>query len=310
MEFKNISAEVSRVNIGVEKLNKGEFSADFDWYTPPYLFSTENLSDSFDCFDFKNKNVLTVAASGDHMFDAYLRGAKNVDMFDLNLFQKYIIELKYLMIQNINYTKFMEFFFDKSNRMNIKILRKIEPKMSEPAKAFWDGFYNSPDKANFLHHLPFWNSHRCRRGGISYIKSHENYSELKKRLPNNFNFTWDNLDTIANTKNESKYNIIHLSNIFLGGLESLCAKAKLKEFHKNTITKLIKNKLSPNNGHIVFCYLWGTSFEDEKSFGLVVDFFDTFSSNKNTEYLYHEFSSAQINFDKDGILLINRGKNR
>ena len=46
--------------------------------------SNERLKDIFNNVDVKDKRVLTVLASGDHVFYAYDNGAKSVECFDIN----------------------------------------------------------------------------------------------------------------------------------------------------------------------------------------------------------------------------------
>ena len=57
----------------------------FDKYSGIYPYSNENLDVLFNNLDLKDKEVLSVAGSGDHAFYSYNKGACNVDLFDVNL---------------------------------------------------------------------------------------------------------------------------------------------------------------------------------------------------------------------------------
>ena len=63
---------------------------------PVYCFTNENVAASMRALGIpRGGRVLTVGASGDHMFEAYLSGASHVDMFDINkLDSKELIKLK------------------------------------------------------------------------------------------------------------------------------------------------------------------------------------------------------------------------
>lgn len=59
-----------------------------------YYKSNENLEKLFNCFDVKDKKVLTVLASSDQAFCAYYNGAKSVDTFDINKLAKHYYYLR------------------------------------------------------------------------------------------------------------------------------------------------------------------------------------------------------------------------
>lgn len=54
-----------------------------------YRNTNENLSKIFSNYNFENKNVLSVLASGDQVFSSYYLGANNVDTFDSNILTYY-----------------------------------------------------------------------------------------------------------------------------------------------------------------------------------------------------------------------------
>ena len=79
----------------------------FNWAGPVFLFTNENIADYLKKLgNVSGKDVLTVAASGDHAFESFLCGAKNVDTFDINYLQKHVMELKTKMIQKLEYPEF------------------------------------------------------------------------------------------------------------------------------------------------------------------------------------------------------------
>ncbi len=59
-----------------------------------YVSSNEQLDAVFRGFDFKDKDVLSVLGSSDHVFSEYYLGAKSVTAFDINELTKYYYYLR------------------------------------------------------------------------------------------------------------------------------------------------------------------------------------------------------------------------
>ena len=75
----------------------------FHDHAPVYLFTNENIYGTLKTAgDISNKKILTVGASGDHVFESYLLGARDVHTFDINSSQKNVIELKNHMIRELS----------------------------------------------------------------------------------------------------------------------------------------------------------------------------------------------------------------
>ena len=56
----------------------------FNENTGAYLRTTENINGYYDRLYFKDKKILSVVGSGDQIFEAILRGAKEIDGFDIS----------------------------------------------------------------------------------------------------------------------------------------------------------------------------------------------------------------------------------
>ena len=64
----------------------------YENYSMMYFNCNENLRDFYPCFDFKNKDVFSVAASGDQAFMANYLGARKTDTFDNNVLAHYYLK--------------------------------------------------------------------------------------------------------------------------------------------------------------------------------------------------------------------------
>lgn len=104
MNIKYISKNITKVNL------KNLDTENFNNLSQIYSFTTENISGYFERLDFLNKDVLTVAASGDHIINAIYCGAKNVVGFDVNYLALIFTELKLVALEQLEYQEFLKFF--------------------------------------------------------------------------------------------------------------------------------------------------------------------------------------------------------
>lgn len=97
---------INKCEINLENLD----TENFNNLSKIYSFTTENISGYFEKLDFLNKNVLAVAASGDHIINAIYCGAKSVIGFDVNYLALIFTELKLVSLELLEYEEFLEFF--------------------------------------------------------------------------------------------------------------------------------------------------------------------------------------------------------
>ena len=84
------------------KLNENSRFNGFYKYSPIYPYSNEELSILFSALNLEEKDVLSVAGSGDHVFYSYNNGAKNVDLFDIDVLSKYYYYFRMWVIKYLN----------------------------------------------------------------------------------------------------------------------------------------------------------------------------------------------------------------
>ncbi len=206
---------------------------------PVFLFTNENVREYItNSGQFANKNVLTVAASGDQAFESVLAGARHVDTFDINSLQKVVMDVKTAMIKNMNYNTFMNFFFSKHSRFNTMLLAPIANKLSaQTISIFINMLYNEL-------HYDYESKNNIEN--ISYLHSSDKYKDLQVRLPENFNFKHIDILKQSDTITQM-YDIMILSNI----LSDHTPKTDYE-----TVLKPLSKQLSTNDGMIFFNYSW------------------------------------------------------
>lgn len=258
---------------------------------PVYLFTNENISGVLATMgNISGKRILTVASSGDHAFESYLAGASHVDTFDINSFQKNVIELKTHMIKHLPYSDFMNFFFDKKDFFNQKILAPVTNLFSANLRNFMS-ICSSTDnvRQNFKYMKPCSADYNTKR--LQYISCEQNYNNLSDKLPHAIPFKHCDISTayrctqyyvqrygINYLEKKSKlshipapklyanffekYDLILLSNIFDYIFhQAKDTSEKIRLTHLHILSPLSANNLNPN-GRIYFHYNWGNRFQN------------------------------------------------
>lgn len=241
-----------------------------------YKFTNENIGGYYDLLNLKDKEILTVCSSGDHILEAILRDVKKVDSFDVSIFTKYFMNLKIASALALEYDEFVNYLFDKTN---IKIfsyeiyekIRQILKQIDLDSLLFWDNLYGNSRGFEIYSSRLFTNMYI----GISLFKNKEtsylnkeNYYILKAKLEKylslnkNILFKRSNVTDISrNFKN--KYDLIFLSNI-ASYMKDIYRNNSEISFY-NLITKEIR-KLLVENGLIEVAYLYSdvilTDFTD------------------------------------------------
>lgn len=262
------------VNIFARRKNGRNFTK----YCPVYIFTTENISGYLNTLDVKGKDVLVPCASGDHILEAINKGAKSVDVFDINIYSYHMARLKIAAVKALSKEEFLNFFVRKTDddTINEKIFdrqvyeSKIRKCLPVYSRNFWDVAYNSwknnhaklNKSKNLLHSGLFVHNFATQDGMIKlldYLKD-DNYDKLKEKLSimDEENIEFFNCDIVdIESHLEKKYDIIMLSNIqdyadeIYSVTDKITGLRKYREFIKNTLFKFL-NK----NGCIVGEYYY------------------------------------------------------
>ena len=183
---------------------------------PAYYNTNENLF-LYPKMNLENKKVLTVTSSGDHALLSIFKGAKDIDSFDVNIYSKYIAELKIAMMKKYNFEKYWyvsEFFANKEDFNYSKkhnILEDIKDYLSEDSYLFWKCFKDLLDArkikfSNIIYAVGYY-----KKDNICY--SYDNYNIIKERLNDaKINYFTTDLSNINNYV-ACNYDAIFLSNI-------------------------------------------------------------------------------------------------
>lgn len=186
-------------------------------YNYVYFDTNERVDEYFKYFDLKDKDVLTVASSGDHALQALSEGAKSVTMFDINKLTGYFAYLKIASIMALDYEEFINYFSFNGVRPNdnkyflcVDLYKKVREYLPGYVVKFWDELYsciNAPIKMKKLFYF-------CENyENNSYLRE-INFYKLKKEIFNKqISFIHSSLFNLPK-KLEQKYDVMFFSNIY------------------------------------------------------------------------------------------------
>ncbi len=234
-----------------------------------YPFTNEDIKGYFDHFDFKGKDVLTVLASSDQVFDMFLRGAKSISTFDKNPLSKYYFYLKKAAVLALEKKDFIKFFnhhilsndgriiynyytFDKD------MFKEICKYLKGNSYVFWNTLYEifAPEdisKEQFLLDFDYHNEFNLINQTLYF--SEDNFEILKSKI-NSLKITFKKCDiTDLPTSLNKMFDIIYLSNImrFSHGVPNDISSFSIHRFidFLNDLSKHLND-----DGNILACYCY------------------------------------------------------
>ena len=188
---------IKYVNQMKKKLDLKEIDMNnFNSLSQIYSFTTENIAGYFEQLQFTNKDVLTVAASGDHIINALYKGVRTVIGFDINYLALIFTELKLIVLENLDYKEFLDFFMinDEDNieknkkALNYDIyINKIRKYLLKSTAENWDVLYqnfnnNGYDLRNSYIFNNKYDNNSLKINSNLYLKSEVEYNKTKERI--------------------------------------------------------------------------------------------------------------------------------
>ena len=257
-----------------------------------YPFTNENISGYYSKMDFKDKKVLAVTGSGDHILNAFLLGTKEVDAFDINPLAKYYVELKLAAVKTLSLEEFILFFYNKSTfrtpnyYLNKKLYSKIKKELKDKYLNFWDYVFSKYTPKELYKSCLFTDDFLSLDALLcanQYMQD-ENYEKLKGILFNKKVSYHDiGLQDLGNL--DKKFDIVVFSNV-PAFLNIIYETEQLKNF------KELIDKIKYPNTKIVVSYLYSSLLECGSTKDDIynsVKLRDYFSKD---EYEYLEFISS------------------
>lgn len=196
----------------------------FDTYCTPFLFGTENQEGISEIISYEDKDVLTIASSGDQYISAIYYGANKVDVYDLNRFTCYITYLKVAAFLTLSYEKFISFFMPARDNVNekfwdLRVLKRVLTALPNKFGYFWEKVIYECKRFGFGNFVAPNGFHVIKEGilsGMPFYYSEEEYYKVQKLLRSRINKYPNFIESDLTKLGENvrgTYDVIYLSNI-------------------------------------------------------------------------------------------------
>ena len=261
---------IKYINEKKQKLNFEEIDINnFNSLSQIYSFTTENIAGYFEQLQFTNKNVLTVAASGDHIINAFYKGAKTIIGFDINYLALIFAELKLIALENLDYKEFIDFFMindendieKNTNVLNYYIyINKLKKHLLKSTAENWDRLYknfnnNGYELRNSYIFNNKYDNNSVKISSNLYLRSEIEYNKTKERIKEKkiilINSNYKDINC-CDLPNIADCDIILMSNISDYIKDLYSKKSSYLEQYIKDIIQNFKNK----NNQIVCAYLY------------------------------------------------------
>lgn len=199
----------------------------FPNYNRVYYHSNENLKEFFSFVDVKDKDVLSVLASGDQVFHLYDKDAKSVETFDVNRLTFYYY---YIRLWTVKYLGeyYPEFKFSIGFIKRLLGMVKIKTEEEKEAFDYWckyiDLFNNKISGKMFY------------RGILEDINRLDDLGKIRDKINNEFVFYEMNLGDKVLPVNK-KYDMVYISNIS----DYIPHNIKSFEIYRDNLNSLIRD---------------------------------------------------------------------
>ncbi|MDD2435887.1 MAG: DUF3419 family protein [Bacilli bacterium] len=311
MQIKSVKNDIDG---SIKLIKNRRDKINYSKYSCLYSFTTENIKGYYHNFSFKNKKVLTICGSGDHILNAILLGATDITTFDINKLTYYYLHLKIGAVKTLSYEKFIDYFMlnNKDECINEKAFSYqtyllIREHLSSDVKQFWDNIYNSFN--NEGHSIRISNLFNNKYDTFSNKVKYNIYLDQDKYLVLKKNIEFINIDYICVSFQDitlhtiKKFDYIFMSNVsdYIKDIYEYPYLDKYKTFITEELSKLL-NK----NGVIFLAYIY--DFNINNSDGRTdIDVEEKRKSVFNEKYFSTILFESAINKEKDGIIMFKGG---
>ncbi len=273
-------------------LKRHIFANGFNNYSFIYRNTNENIQGYLSKIKVKDKDILTVASSGDHALLSLLNNAKSVETYDINYLAKFYQELKLSAYQVLSYEDFIKFFYENKG-FTYEIFEKIY-NLEEDIDDFWQFLFDYNDDYSIIDSPLFSNFEY----GFNTLKNFHPF--LDKDYFNNHktihNLTFYHSDILnLPTTLKKKYDIIILSSI-----PNFISRFKRLDYFKKYL-KQLSNNLN-KDGLIIANYLYNVNNPENSIFKDDNLLFKTFNKKELEKLTFPSLDQGIT----DGVLIYKK----
>ena len=255
---------MSKIERARNKCSGWAISYPFHTFDKMYPFTTENISGYIDNFDLEGKSLLTVGSSCDQIYNASLKGCKDITILDICPYTEDYFHLKTSALEELDYDDFFKFLchrgyysilFDNFNALNKKSFEKIKESLkskSPESFEFWNTIL-SEYKGSRVRQRCFMldeDSMYAIKQYNPYLHSEQAYLQARESIKDTKVQIIEGDITKANIPGT-------YDNIWLSNLPAYLSASQIKK-----IFERLKPHLN-ENGKMLFSYLYGITENTE-----------------------------------------------
>lgn len=212
-------------------------------------FGGDNFKGLCEELDLNGKKAFTVCGSGDQSIELAGRGFTHIDVFDINIIARHMLNLKIAAIMVLEYDEFM--IFSKKSFRDEAIFKKIVPFLNSETKEYFELLFRFKNRdyvyRNLLTHKYTGDNaiiEACQTN-FSIYNCKGFYLVKEKLLKTQIRFNQRNL--FEPQKLDENYDFIYFSNILL------FSPISIKHFKEELLPNYVEH-LNPN-GILAFYYM-------------------------------------------------------
>ncbi|MBQ2640168.1 MAG: DUF3419 family protein [Bacilli bacterium] len=181
-----------------------------------YMKSNE-LIKNYQKYLENREKVLSVIGSSDQILNMILGGTKELDVYDISRFPKYLLGLKLAGVSLLDRDEYVNFFYEGNKKGNVydNIYDELRKNLDDRDKEFWDGLFNFYDWNEISNSSLFSNeviSPPYVKSQNKYLRK-DYYKKLKGLITDvDINIYEGDILEIAKAF-KTKYDLVYLSNI-------------------------------------------------------------------------------------------------
>lgn len=212
-------------------------------------FGGDNFKELCEKLNLTGKKALTVCGSGDQAIELVGQGFTEIDVFDINLISRHMLNLKIAAIMALNYEEFM--LFSKVLFKDYELFQKVIPFLNCETKEYFDLLFKMKNRnyiyMNLLTHKYIGDPEliKANKNNFSIYSCREFYMIKESLLKTQIKFNQRNL--LEAQLLEDNYDFIYFSNILLFG------NVDIEHFKKAILPSYIEHLNS--TGILVFYYM-------------------------------------------------------
>ncbi len=248
---KKLAREIA-FNLAQEESKKEDYH--YTTYSPFYTGPLMNAKGILDVINVEDKKVLSLGAAGLLGFESLIKGAKQIDLFDINYLQKVFFLYLKTGVKHLNYKDFIKHFCVSKNNLNEiplflnnDIYQDLHSELPEEVKYTFDPIFDYFDQHTIVNSKLLRSPIACTEDNMKHssLYHEDGFKIAQERLNKEKDIFTYKTTSLTGIEKElpGKYDTILLDNLlsYYQDMPDVGDKGSLY-----MLLRILENKLEPN----------------------------------------------------------------